>query len=169
MAAAGRVGIATRPRGGDWLRDEMRTLRDESVDVLVSMLTRAEIEELNLTEEPDACRCAGIEYVNFPVRDRSVPSDDRAARDLAAALANRVIAGRSIAIHCRQGIGRSSLMAALLLAHTGIRIDEAWNLIEAARGCPVPDTAEQKSWSCRLVDARATSSQPGPPGRGFVI
>lgn len=50
-AAAWRPAIVGRPRGGDWLSDELIALSREGVDVLVSMLTTEEAQELGLQEE----------------------------------------------------------------------------------------------------------------------
>ena len=47
----GRIGIMPRPRGGDWLEDEVRSLQRSGVDVVVSLLERHEVEELDLQEE----------------------------------------------------------------------------------------------------------------------
>ena len=47
-------------------------------------------------------------------------------------------------IHCRQGIGRSSLLAAAVLEASSL--DEAWRRIAEARGRSVPDTPEQRAW-----------------------
>ncbi|MEK7277475.1 MAG: hypothetical protein AAB427_09015 [Chloroflexota bacterium] len=38
------------------------------------------------------------------------------------------------------------MLAASLLAQSGIGVDKAFERIEKARGCPVPDTAEQRHW-----------------------
>jgi hypothetical protein len=35
----GKVRIMARPRGGDWLIDEIKALRASGVDILVSLLT----------------------------------------------------------------------------------------------------------------------------------
>jgi len=59
--------------------------------------------------------------------------------------------GDSVLIHCRQGIGRSSLLAASLLAAEGVSPKEAWERIEMSRRAPVPDTPEQKAWVERLA------------------
>ena len=48
-----RLAIMPRPRGGDWLEDEIRSLRLEGVDVLVSLLTETEARELELDSERD--------------------------------------------------------------------------------------------------------------------
>ena len=53
-------------------------------------------------------------------------------------------------IHCRAGIGRSSLLAAAVLRVEGRTADEAWQRITEARGLPVPDTDEQRDFLVQL-------------------
>jgi protein-tyrosine phosphatase len=53
---------------------------------------------------------------------------------------------KSVFIHCRQGIGRSSIVAAVILVSTGKTIDEALKRISEARNISVPETSEQKQW-----------------------
>ena len=43
-----RLAILARPRGGDWLEDEVRSWRGQGIDVVVSLLTPAEILSLLL-------------------------------------------------------------------------------------------------------------------------
>src|SRR3984957_8552644 len=74
-AAPNRIAIVARPRGGDWLCDELSALSREGIDVLVSMLTEEESSELGLERESEDCGAARITFVNFPIPDRSVPSD----------------------------------------------------------------------------------------------
>jgi hypothetical protein len=44
-----RLAIAPRPRGGDWLEDDLRALKRDNVDVLISLLTPEENQELVLS------------------------------------------------------------------------------------------------------------------------
>jgi protein-tyrosine phosphatase len=67
-------------------------------------------------------------------------------RPVLARLALRLEEGAAVAVHCRMGIGRSCLVAASLLRLGGVASEEAWRQVEAARGCAVPDTAEQRAW-----------------------
>ena len=69
----GKVNIMARPRGGDWLIDEIKALRAPGVDILVSLLTSLEMSELDLAEEATFCHQQGISYISFAIRDRSVP------------------------------------------------------------------------------------------------
>lgn len=62
-----------RPRGGEWLEDEIRSLKGSRVDVVVSLLEREEMVELEILNEESHCLAAGISFLSFPIRDRSVP------------------------------------------------------------------------------------------------
>ena len=142
-AAALRLAIMARPRAGDWLEDEVEHWRQEGVGVVLSLLERDEVDELGLRGEPDMCHRAGIDFVSFPIPDRGTPSDAQAALETVRELAKR---NKPIAIHCRAGIGRSSLMAALLLGLSGMEVGQAFSAISEARGLTVPDTDDQRSW-----------------------
>jgi protein-tyrosine phosphatase len=49
-------------------------------------------------------------------------------------------------IHCRAGIGRSSMIAACTMICADVSAADALSRIEAARGVRVPDTEEQRDW-----------------------
>jgi hypothetical protein len=68
-AAPSRIAIVARPRGNDWLCDEVRALSQEGIDVLVSMLTDEEVNELGLRRESLECEAAGINFVNVAIPD----------------------------------------------------------------------------------------------------
>jgi hypothetical protein len=61
----GRLGVMPRPRGGDWLFDELASLRELGVDVLISLLEGHEIDELVLGEEESACKANEIAFISF--------------------------------------------------------------------------------------------------------
>ena len=92
-ATPNRIAIVARPRGNDWLREEISALSGEGVEILVSMLTNEEAEELGLNHESAECAAAGINFVNVAISDRSVPSDRRAFLRSVEELAMRVRKG----------------------------------------------------------------------------
>lgn len=141
----GRLCTMARPRGDDWLHDEMADLRDSGVDVLVSLQTPAERYEVGLVGEPEAATHAGLTFRELPIPDLGVPGQ-RAALPLVHAIADDLDAGRTVAIHCLAGIGRSSLVAGAVLVALGETPQEAWQVIGQARGCRVPETDEQTAW-----------------------
>jgi protein-tyrosine phosphatase len=142
----GRLGIVPRPRGGDWLEDEVRSWRAAGIDVVASLLTPDEVTELDLQQEAMLSREAGLAFCSFPIPDYGVPRSRASMTDLVGDLEKALKSGKNVAVHCRQGIGRSSVVAASVLVSAGTETDEAFRRIESARGRPVPDTAEQREW-----------------------
>jgi protein tyrosine phosphatase (PTP) superfamily phosphohydrolase (DUF442 family) len=138
-----------KPRGGDWLTDEMTALHAAGVDILVCALTTTELDEVDLTDEPQAARDAGLEFVSIPIPDRGVPDPTVVLPDIQR-LARRLRDGAHIVTHCRFGIGRASLLAAGILVLNGLAHDQAWDQLEQARGLTVPDTPAQRDWPNQL-------------------
>lgn len=142
----GRLAIVPRPRGGDWLKDEIETWCEAGIDVVVSLLSASEEDELGLREEARSAQDRDLTFISFPIDDYGVPNSQHALRQLVDELERKLRDGCSIGIHCRQGIGRSSLVAACLLVAMGESVDVSFERISVSRGRPVPDTVEQKKW-----------------------
>ncbi|MBI2187887.1 MAG: hypothetical protein HYU37_12350 [Acidobacteria bacterium] len=51
-----------------------------------------------------------------------------------------------MAVHCRQGIGRSALIVGRVLVAAGRDVGTATEAIKKARGVDVPETKEQQQW-----------------------
>ena len=135
-----------RPRGGDWLEAEVRAWQEAGIDAVVSLLVPSEEWELGLQREAEVSQAAGIRFFAFPIPDRQTPRSAEKMSDLTG-----------------QSVGRSALLAAALLIEAGISPDEAFDRVEAARGCPVPDTPEQRRWVAQLARERiewAALTQP---------
>jgi protein-tyrosine phosphatase len=141
-----RLAFLLRPRGGDGLQADLEIARHEGVDVLVSLLTPDDNEELSLTEEGRIARELGMIFVSHPIPDRCSPSDLASFRELVADLRDKVRAGMSVAAHCRGCIGRATVLLASVMIALGWDATAALRLIERARGFTVPDTPEQLEW-----------------------
>lgn len=160
-APSGKLAIAARPRGGDWLADELPALAQE-VDVLVSLLRPDEEAELGLGGERRVAEKAGIEFIAHPVPDRGLPEDEKSILAVARLLATRLDDDKRVAMHCRMGLGRSALLAAATLAVQGIRVDEAFLRIRTARGFEVPDTPAQRRFVEEHFDTTTLFRPVGP-------
>ncbi|KAB8143970.1 tyrosine protein phosphatase [Chloroflexia bacterium SDU3-3] len=160
LAAPGLLATMPHPRGGDWLADELREIAALGFTDLVSLLTPGEELELELEREAELCGATPLAFHRLPVADMQVPESMGAALELAGALAERIRGGAGVAIHCRQGIGRSSLLAALAMAALGDTTEQAFTTIALARGRPVPDTPAQREWAARCAAWAALGNQP---------
>jgi protein-tyrosine phosphatase len=154
----GRLAIMPRPRAGEWLDDEVIGWQTEGIDTVVSLLELAEISELGLEREAELSQESGIEFISFPIPDGGLPASLPDATTLAQAVALQVREGKAVAIHCRAGIGRSSLIAAGVLICSGLSADDAFRLIGVARGIDVPDTEAQREWVVAFGKATATGA-----------
>ena len=85
-----RLGIMARPRGEEWLLDEIEYLRKQNVLVLVSLLEKSEINELGLGKEAEA----SLVLKNwFPLLSRSFGKGSRREHP-SLSIAGWVSAGR---------------------------------------------------------------------------
>jgi protein-tyrosine phosphatase len=150
LPGPGRLSTMAKPRGLDWLEDEMNALSAAGVDILVCALTRPERDELGLAREGRLAAAAGLRFVSLPIPDRTVPDPDAVLPTLRD-VAGRLREGAHIVTHCRFGIGRASLLAASLLVLNGVDPATAWTRLEQSRGLAVPDTAEQRRWPGALL------------------
>lgn len=150
----GRLAISARPRGGDWLEDEIVGWRAAGIGTVVSLLTSPEVIELGLEREAGLCQSSSLEFFSFPILDRGIPTTFAEAVQLIQRVEATLRAGRNVAVHCRQGIGRSGIIAAGLLVDAGLSVDEALLRVGKARGLTVPETTEQREWVARLGSAK---------------
>lgn len=142
----GRLAIIPRPRGADWLEDEIISLKRLGITAIVSFLELMEARSLGLELEENYCAQHGLEFLSFPIKDRSVPDSSMQALQFFSSLYERLEQRQSLAVHCRAGIGRSGITAVSLLIMSGIAVQEAFSTVSAARGFEVPDTQEQREW-----------------------
>lgn len=153
----GKLAISARPRGGDWLEDDVFGWRRAGLNAVVSLLTPQENNDLQLGEESKLTQAQGLHFLSLPVEDRGVPQSWDVAQQVVANASEMLRQGRNVAVHCRQGIGRSGMIAAALLIRDGSTPGDALTQISGARGLPVPETEEQLAW-VREFSLRETPS-----------
>ena len=144
--ADGSLATMAAPNPAPALERDVGYWASEGVEVVVSLIEQGEVPGLDVDLERSLCEEVGIEFLAFPIPDKEPPACMESARKLARELADRVLEGRPVVIHCRAGIGRSSLIAASVLMCLGFDRVPALEMIEAARGLKVPETSAQAEW-----------------------
>lgn len=96
---------------------------------------------------------ASVEYHNFPIRDRSLPSSVAFVRGILDVLNDNEHRERICAVHCRGGIGRTGLVVGCWLVESGRARDGAdalkliadeWRWVEKCKRFPCsPETGPQ--------------------------
>lgn len=150
---AGRLAMCARPRGGEWLEDEMAGWRNSGVETVCSLLTREEERDLDIVREEVEASAHGMKFLSLPIMDREVPASQNNFVRALEELDRDLSAGRNVVLHCRQGVGRTGLVAACLLLSKGERPDAAVQKLSTARGTQVPETEEQRRWIERYAES----------------
>ncbi len=148
----GRLGLMPRPRGGDWLEDEISSLKQLEVDAVVSLLEAHEIADLDIAAEQLLCEAQDIQFLSFPIVDRNIPVSPPEFSHFAEKVASLLGNHKSVVVHCRQGVGRAGLLATCVLILNGISAEEALAKVSQARGCVVPETEEQKAFVLKFAE-----------------
>ena len=157
----GHLAIVARPRGGDWLDDEASAWRQAGIDFVLSLLEDNEATPLGLGDERQAAENQGIGFMSFPIPDRGIPASREAAMLAVERVATQLDAGKNVALHCRQSVGRAGLIATALLVNSGIKTDEAIQIVSSARGVSVPETREQRAWLEQLPSRVPVTNETG--------
>jgi protein-tyrosine phosphatase len=165
--AKGGLAIMPKPRGKDWLEDEIKGLKNLGYELVVSFLEKSEEIELQLTEERSFCEQSDIEFVSFPIPDRGVP-DDKEFLNLVSKLYQKIFQGKKAILHCWGGIGRAGITASSILIKHGLTGEEAFQKVSEARGLQVPDTKEQKLWVLNIEHKLKIEQSVSPGRRGRV-
>ena len=148
------LAIVLRPRGEDWLEDDLKRIRMAGIQTIVSTLEPWEARALGLAQEGNIAERLGMRFISYPIQDRSVPSDREGFSAFISALVKRLQSGEKTGVHCRGCIGRSTVVAASTLINLGWSAERALDEIAVARGCSVPDTEEQRDWIFDFGESR---------------
>ena len=151
----GKLALAARPRGGDWLGDEIADWKRAKVDLVLSLLTPEEEQDLDLCGEGHEVAAQGLAFSSFPIPDRQIPKSEAKLAETLDRVNSLLSAGKNVVVHCRQGIGRTGLIASCLLVKSGMSPGASMETVSAARGVAVPETPEQRDWIERYSPALA--------------
>jgi len=150
----GRLGTMARPLGGSLLEGQISSWKQANVSIVVSALTDHEMTELELLREPELCLSYGIEFVRFPIADRGLPHSIAEWTHFIENLSDQIRDQKAVVIHCRMGIGRSSMIALSVMIALGMGLNDALEAMIFAQRRPIPDTAEQLEWVANFARLR---------------
>lgn len=139
------LAVVLCPRSEN-LKQALVEWKEGGIETVVSLLEKDEAVWLGIGEEGPTAEELGLNFLSFPIPDANTPLNPAAFRAFVTGLADRLVAGERICVHCRGSIGRSTVTTACALIHLGFSPAAALAAVEEARGCPVPDTLAQERW-----------------------
>nr|WP_221189896.1 tyrosine-protein phosphatase [Azomonas macrocytogenes] len=117
------------------LDSALDTLQAAGAEALITLMPQEELNQNQIVDLPERCAHRNLEWFHLPVADEQEPE---AAFDAAWAAAwprihQLLDEGRSPAIHCKGGSGRTGLIAARILITCGVPPAEAIAQVQALR------------------------------------
>lgn len=155
--ASGQVGLTICPGkrgasalGEPWARDldaDIAVIAAWRAQLVVTLMESDELAAHGVAQLGAAVTAAGLTWRHVPIADLSVP-DERAMRcwrRISPGVHRQVAAGGRVLVHCLGGLGRSGLIATLILIERGVDPAAALEVVRAARPGAV-ETAAQERW-----------------------
>ncbi len=136
VPGGGRLIFTPCPGTRDTRVDEaLDTLQAAGADALITLMPSAELARNGATQLPQLCAARGLEWIHLPVADEQVPlaDFDSAWAGARVRIAELLSNGRSLAIHCKGGSGRTGLIAARILIERGVPRQDAIAAVQALR------------------------------------
>jgi ADP-ribosyl-[dinitrogen reductase] hydrolase len=130
---------------------------------VVTLLEEHEFRLLHVESLGAEVTNLGMQWLHLPIRDVDVPDArfERAWATGGPGLHRRLDAGERVLIHCRGGLGRTGLVAALILVERGAEPPAAIRRVRAVRPHAVETRAQED-----YVRAAATRGVPTGPRPG---
>lgn len=143
--AAGRLWLAGKRYVGP---DPAEAMASVGASVVVCLCEAFEIED-RYPGYVEWLETSGAMW--WPIPDFDAPPLD-SALSLVAEVAARLSAGTGVMVHCGAGMGRSGTVAAALLIHLGVPLDEALATVAESRPGAGPEVGAQKDLLARMSE-----------------
>lgn len=154
-ACPGMKEFSTLDLYDDRIENDLQCISNWGATVIVTVLDIHEIAQLGVTALPSRIVARNITWLHLPMNNNLLPEDEfekkwQAARVKLLAFLQQ---GERILIHCKEGVGRSALVAVRLLIETGIDADSAISAVRKARPGSLMLYSQEKY--CRSFSAAA--------------
>lgn len=154
VPGGGTIGLTICPGKRDrrrgWSRDlavDMAVISAWGAAAMVTLMEDHEFDLLQVRQLPYQALESGMTWFHLPIRDVSIP--DHRFHERWGGVSERLLEllqnNGKVLIHCRGGLGRSGMVAALLLIRCGIGPAEAIRQVRSARPGAI-ETIQQEAY-----------------------
>ena len=133
---------------GSWSRDlylDLTRIRDWGASIVVSLIEPHEFSFLDVEELPDVVVELGMKWRHGAIPDRHPPNQSfmQAWPTLKDELTDELSSGKNVFIHCMGGLGRTGVVAAMLLIEAGYSAQQAIAAVRASRPHTIETSAQE--------------------------
>lgn len=141
---AGVIGISSCPGMNcfstldlydDRIENDLQSIRKWGASVVITLLELRELAMLGITGLPDRVLSMNMIWLHLPIMNMGLPDElfEESWKWAGPRLLRLLSEGQRIHIHCKEGVGRSGVVAARLLIEAGIDPDTAMKSVRKAR------------------------------------
>ena len=112
---SGKIGSSMQ------LHSDLKSLKKQGVYCIVTLVDDSEIVDLGIKNFTDSISKFNFRHYCEIIKDRSIPSVDQSdnIKALLKNIRNQISLEKNVLVHCNAGLGRSGLIAALLVKTIG--------------------------------------------------
>ena len=151
--AEGCLGLTLCPGkkdpGSGWNRDlpeDLELIRDWGATTIITLIEDHEFILLNIERFGYEVEKLGMDWLHLPIRDVDIPDErfEQAWLTAGPGIHERLDGGQRILIHCRGGLGRTGVVAGLILTERGVEPQSAIHRIRAVRPHAIETWAQER-------------------------
>ena len=128
------------------LQQSLEQLAAAGAVAILTLMPQEEMQRNAVIDLPELCAQLGLEWFHLPIEDDHAPEQpfQDAWRNAKEKIHELVDIGKTIAIHCKGGSGRTGLVAAQILLERGLPLDEVIARVRAIRPNALQVSAHQE-------------------------
>jgi protein-tyrosine phosphatase len=117
------------------LQTSLQDLQAAGASAVITLMPEHELQSNHVANLPAACAELGLTWFHFPVEDDAAPATEftRQWEQYGDAILALLTSGKTIAVHCKGGSGRTGLMIANILLARGTPLAQATEQVQAIR------------------------------------
>jgi protein-tyrosine phosphatase len=148
---------------GSWLRDldiDCERLVEWGASTVITLMEQHELNDLSVEPLPGALAARNIAWRHLPIEDTGVP-DEAFIRRWKSECAQRHAAlsnGERMVLHCKGGLGRTGLVAAMICIERGMDATSAIARVRAVRKGAIETRGQERfvrGWALQSVGTQA--------------
>lgn len=117
------------------LDTSLNEIKATGAEAILTFMTQAELDKNNLSHIGQSIKAKGMSWFHLPIEDDAAPEAPftEAWKSAGPAVHRLIEKGKTIAVHCKGGTGRTGLIAAQILLERGEEMQSLMKRIQKLR------------------------------------